>query len=75
MRKIVTTILVGVLALAGSTAFAQNIAVEAGFGLSSTRFNYTLGSTTADLYGGIHRRYLHDISFKSLNAGKDILLL
>ena len=53
MRKIVTTILVGVLALAGSTAFAQNIAVEAGFGLSSTRFNYTLGSTTADLYGGM----------------------
>ncbi len=52
MRKIVTTILVGVLALAGSTAFAQNIAVEAGFGLSSTRFNYTLGSATADLYGG-----------------------
>ncbi|MBR4756845.1 MAG: PorT family protein, partial [Bacteroidales bacterium] len=37
--------------LAGTSLFAQNIAVEAGFGLSSTRFDL-LGHKTADLWGG-----------------------
>ncbi len=52
MKKILTTLLAASMMLAGTSVFAQNLAVEAGFGLSSTRFNYTLGSTTADLYGG-----------------------
>ena len=52
MKKILTTILAASMMLAGTSVFAQNIAVEAGFGLSSTRFDYTLGNTTADLYGG-----------------------
>ena len=52
MKKILTTILAASMMLAGTGVFAQNIAVEAGFGLSSTRFDYTLGNTTADLYGG-----------------------
>jgi len=52
MKKIITTLLAASMMLAGTSVFAQNLAVEAGFGLSSTRFNYTLGSTTADLYGG-----------------------
>ncbi|MBQ6184520.1 MAG: PorT family protein [Bacteroidales bacterium] len=52
MKIILTTLLAASMMLAGTSVFAQNLAVEAGFGLSSTRFNYTLGSTTADLYGG-----------------------
>ncbi|MBO6172801.1 MAG: PorT family protein [Bacteroidales bacterium] len=52
MKRILTTLLAASMMLAGTSVFAQNLAVEAGFGLSSTRFNYTLGSTTADLYGG-----------------------
>ena len=52
MKKIFTTLLAASMMLAGTSVFAQNLALEAGFGLSSTRFNYTLGSTTADLYGG-----------------------
>ena len=42
--------------LAGTTVFAQNLCLEAGFGLSSTRFAYdVLGvrdHVNADLYGG-----------------------
>ena len=52
MKKILTTILAASMMLVGTSVFAQNLCLEAGFGLSSTRFNYTLGSTTADLYGG-----------------------
>ena len=52
MKRLFVSILAACLALAGTSAFAQNMVVEAGFGLSSTRFDYTLGSTTADLYGG-----------------------
>ena len=52
MKKIFTTVVAASMMLAETSFFAQNLAVEAGFGLSSTRFNYTLGSTTADLYGG-----------------------
>ena len=52
MKRIITTIFAACLALAGTTVFAQNMAVEAGFGLSTTKFDYTLGHTNADLYGG-----------------------
>ena len=52
MKKLVTMVLAVSFALAGTTLSAQNVAVEAGFGLSSTRFDYTLGHVTADLFGG-----------------------
>ncbi|MBR5661789.1 MAG: PorT family protein [Bacteroidales bacterium] len=52
MRKIITTIIAASLALAGTNAFAQNLVAEVGFGLSDTRFDYTLGHVNADLYGG-----------------------
>ena len=52
MKRIITTILAASMMLAGTTVFAQNITVEGGFGLSSTKFDYTLGNVTADLYGG-----------------------
>lgn len=52
MRKFITTILAASLALAGTNAFAQKLVAEVGFGLSDTRFNYTLGHVSADLYGG-----------------------
>ncbi|MBQ8061344.1 MAG: PorT family protein [Bacteroidales bacterium] len=52
MKKFLTTLLAASMMLAGTSVFAQNLNVEAGFGLSSTRFDYTLGSATADLYGG-----------------------
>ena len=38
--------------LFGTNSNAQNINVEAGFGMSSTRFDYTLGHVSADLFGG-----------------------
>ena len=52
MKKLFTTILAASMTLLGTTVFAQNVVVEAGFGLSSTHFDYTLGKATADLYGG-----------------------
>lgn len=52
MKKILTTILAASMMLAGTSVFAQNIAVEAGFGLSSTKFDIPLLPKTADLYGG-----------------------
>lgn len=52
MKKLFTTILAASLMLVGTSVFAQNIAIEAGLGLSSTRFDYTLGHTNADLVGG-----------------------
>lgn len=52
MKRILTTVLAASMMLAGTTVFAQNINVEAGFGMSSTRFDYTLGHVSADLFGG-----------------------
>lgn len=52
MKKLITMILAASLALAGSNAFAQNLMAEVGFGMSDTRFDYTLGHTNAALFGG-----------------------
>ena len=52
MKRFFTTVLAASMMLAGTTMFAQNVNVEAGFGMSSTRFDYTLGHVSADLFGG-----------------------
>jgi hypothetical protein len=52
MKRFFTTVLAASMMLAGTTMFAQKVNVEAGFGLSSTRFDYALDSKTADLFGG-----------------------
>ena len=52
MRKLLTIILVGAMSLAGTGLSAQNLVAEVGFGPSDTRFDYTLGHVSADLYGG-----------------------
>ena len=53
MKKLFTTLLAASMMLAGTTVFAQNLCLEAGFGLSSTKFDLPLiNDKTADLYGG-----------------------
>ena len=52
MRKLLTIILVGTMSLAGTSSFAQNIVVEAGFGMSNTNFNALGYKANADLFGG-----------------------
>ncbi len=52
MKRILTTILAASMMLAGTLLSAQNLEVQAGFGLSSTKFNILGGNKTADLYGG-----------------------
>ena len=52
MKKLVTMILVASFALAGTSVFAQNVVVEAGFGVSTTSFNVLGYKPNADLYGG-----------------------
>ena len=52
MRKLLTIILVGAMSLAGTSSFAQNIVVEAGFGMSNTNFNALGYKANADLFGG-----------------------
>ena len=53
MKRIITTLISAAIALAGTSAMAQNVVVEAGFGLSSTSFkalDYKVAN--ADLFGG-----------------------
>lgn len=40
------------MALVGASVHAQNLVAEVGFGLSTTRFDYSLGHANADLFGG-----------------------
>ena len=40
------------MALVGTSVHAQNLVAEVGFGLSTTRFDYSLGHANADLFGG-----------------------
>lgn len=52
MKRILTTVLAASMMLAGTTVFAQNINVEAGFGMSNTNFNALGYKANADLFGG-----------------------
>ena len=52
MKKLFTTLLAAVMMLAGSSAFAQNINAELGFGMSSTNVNALGYKASADLFGG-----------------------
>ncbi len=52
MRKVLTTIIAATMALVGTSVHAQNLVAEVGFGLSRTRFDYSLGHANADLFGG-----------------------
>ena len=52
MKRLLTIILAASAMFAGTTVFAQNVAVEAGFGLSNTNFNALGYKANADLYGG-----------------------
>ena len=52
MKRILTTILAASMMLAGTSMFAQNVVVEAGFGMSNTNFNALGYKANADLFGG-----------------------
>ena len=52
MKRILTTLLAASMMLAGTTMFAQNVVVEAGFGMSNTNFNALGYKANADLFGG-----------------------
>ena len=52
MKRFFTTILAASMMLAGTSMFAQNVVVEAGFGMSNTNFNALGYKANADLFGG-----------------------
>lgn len=52
MKRILTTLLAASMMLAGTSMFAQNVVVEAGFGMSNTNFNALGYKANADLFGG-----------------------
>ena len=52
MKRILTTLIAASMMLAGTTLFAQNVVVEAGFGMSNTNFNALGYKANADLFGG-----------------------
>ncbi len=52
MKRILTTLIAASMMLAGTSMFAQNVVVEAGFGMSNTNFNALGYKANADLFGG-----------------------